>query len=154
LAPAKSIDGASASTVRSMFSAWPCVTHAPFWNARTKMSWALPACCSNVAQGTRAAPASEPPVTSETPAFWLGSMPAAGSSLTWAPFDGSPMNAADAAEAAASTSTIVTAATRADGEAFMRDPPAGRRFRSRRESCGEPMHGLRRGPNALVRRRP
>ena len=67
--PAKSIDGASASTLRSMLSGGPCVTHEVPLNARTKISCAPPACCSNVAHGTRGPPASEPPATSETPAF-------------------------------------------------------------------------------------
>ena len=72
-----------------MFSDGPWVTHCPFLNARTKMRWASPAFCSKVAHGTRGPPAaSEPPTTSETPAFWLGSMPAAGSLLTCEPSDG------------------------------------------------------------------
>src|SRR5690349_17535333 len=41
-APAKSIDGASASTLRSMFSDGPCVTHCPFLKARTKICCELP----------------------------------------------------------------------------------------------------------------
>src|SRR5437764_8517867 len=38
-APAKSIDGASASTVGSMLSdaGEPCVTHAPVWDARERL---------------------------------------------------------------------------------------------------------------------
>src|SRR5881396_3952642 len=54
-APAKSIDGASASTAGSMLSdaGNPCVTQAPFLNARTKICCPPPATlCSNVAHGT------------------------------------------------------------------------------------------------------
>src|SRR5262249_27611339 len=50
-APAKSIDGASASSVGSMFSEAgnPCVTQAPFLNARTKICCSLSTTfCSNV----------------------------------------------------------------------------------------------------------
>src|SRR5262245_61381034 len=70
-APAKSIDGASASTVGSMFkdAGEPCVTHAPFLKARTKICWDLPSFCSNVAHGTALFPATTvPPATSTRPA--------------------------------------------------------------------------------------
>src|SRR3954447_15131960 len=84
--PAKSIEGASASLLRSMLSDWPCVLHTPFLNARTKICCSPLVFCSNPAHGTRMPPAArEPPTTSETPASSLGSMPAATSSLTWAP---------------------------------------------------------------------
>ena len=67
-APAKSIDGASASTFGVMFSDSPWVTHWPFLNARTKICCELPDFCSNVAHGTRGpSAASEPPTTSDTP---------------------------------------------------------------------------------------
>src|SRR3954451_19725078 len=69
-APAKSIDGASATTPGSMFSDGPCVTHWPFLKARTKICCVSPDFCSKVAHGTRGPPASsDPPTTSETPAF-------------------------------------------------------------------------------------
>src|SRR5690242_14807597 len=68
-APAKSIDGDSASTSGLMLSDRPCVTHWPFLNARTKICCELPDFCSNVAHGTRGPPAaSEPPTTSDSPA--------------------------------------------------------------------------------------
>src|SRR4051812_36276992 len=62
-APAKSIDGASALTLRSMFRDGPWVTHLPPLNARTKICCASPGpvSCSNVAQGTRAPPAAREP---------------------------------------------------------------------------------------------
>ena len=50
--PAKSIDGASASTVGSMFSEPPWVIQAPFLNARTKICCEEPVFCSNAAHGT------------------------------------------------------------------------------------------------------
>ena len=94
-APAKSIDGASASAFGSMFRDLPWVTHWPFLNARTKICCELPDCCSNVPQGTRGPlRASEPPTTSDTPAFWLGSIPLAGSLLTCEPSAGRPMTVA------------------------------------------------------------
>src|SRR5438034_204029 len=70
-APAKSIDGASASTVGSMLSdaGEPWVTHAPFLKARTNICWESPSFCSNVAQGTWTLPATTvPPATSTRPA--------------------------------------------------------------------------------------
>ena len=76
---------------------------APFLNARTKICWELPTVCSNVAHGTRAAPASEPPAMSERPAFWVGSMPAVGSLLTCCPLPGSPSRSAAAVAPAART---------------------------------------------------
>ena len=45
-APAKSIEGASASWLAWMFSDWPCVCHAPFLNARTKICCDEPIFCS------------------------------------------------------------------------------------------------------------
>src|SRR5207247_1700923 len=101
-APAKSIDGASASTVGSMLSdaGEPWVTHAPFLKARTKICWESPSFCSNVAQGTWTLPATTvPPATSTRPASSFGSIEFAASSLTWAPFDGSDTKAADAGDA-------------------------------------------------------
>src|SRR5439155_8914552 len=101
-APAKSIDGASASTSASMLSdaGDPCVTQAPFLKARTKICCDLPVFCSNVAHGTCTLPATTvPPATSTRPASWFGSIPFAGSSFTWAPFDGSDTRAADAGDA-------------------------------------------------------
>src|SRR5213596_4259319 len=69
-APAKSIDGASASTVGAMLSdaGEPWVTHWPFLKARTKICCDRPSFCSNVAHGTGTSPAViAPPTTSETP---------------------------------------------------------------------------------------
>src|SRR5256885_12886327 len=70
---AKSIDGASASWVWSMLSdaGEPCVTHAPFLKARTKICCAPSrSFCSKVAHGTVTLPAvTAPPTTSEAPAF-------------------------------------------------------------------------------------
>src|SRR5436309_467619 len=62
-APAKSIDGASASTVGSMLSdaGEPCVTQAPFLKARTKICCELPSRCSKVAHGTWTLPATTVP---------------------------------------------------------------------------------------------
>src|SRR5919199_6075492 len=95
--PAKSIDGASASWLDWMFSDWPCVTHRPFLKARTKICCDAPVFCSNAAHGTFGVPGtSEPPTTSESPASWFGSMPTAGSSLTWLPSAGRPTTAAGA----------------------------------------------------------
>src|SRR5438094_6522264 len=50
--PAKSIEGASARTEGLMLRDCPWVVHAPFLKARTKMCWAPPTLCSNVAHGT------------------------------------------------------------------------------------------------------
>src|SRR4051794_36699945 len=94
-APAKSIDGASASWWGSMFSeaGEPCVTHCPPLKARTKICCSAPGSfCSKVAQGTRTPPgASEPPTTSEAPA--------SPDSLTWPP-GGRPRREAGALAAA------------------------------------------------------
>src|SRR5205814_7934600 len=82
-APAKSIDGASASTVGSMLSdaGEPCVTQAPFLKARTKICCELPSRCSKVAHGTWTLPATTvPPATSTRPASWFGSIEFGGSS--------------------------------------------------------------------------
>src|SRR5262245_34772700 len=95
--PAKSIDGASASTFVSMFSdaGNPCVTQAPFLNARTNICCDSPVFCSKVAQGTWTFPATTvPPVTSETPASWFGSIEFTGSLFTCAPLAGSGTKAA------------------------------------------------------------
>src|SRR5258706_10014588 len=115
-APAKSIEGALASSAGSRLSdaGDPCVAQAPFLNARTKICCSPSATfCSNVAHGTSTLPAvSAPPVTSDTPASWLGSIEFAGSSLTGAPLAGSGRNPACAGEtgvialAAASTASI------------------------------------------------
>ncbi len=114
-APAKSIDGPSASTVGSTLSdaGNPCVTHAPFLNARTKMCCSPSAIlCSNVAHGTAGLPAvSAPPTTSETPASFVGSIEFAGSSLTCAPVAGRGRNAARAGGVATSAPAAVSAAT-------------------------------------------
>src|SRR5437773_5124685 len=114
-APAKSIDGASASTVGSMLSdaGNPCVTQAPFLNARTKICCSPPATfCSNVAHGTWTLPAvTAPPTTSETPASSLGSIEWAGSSLTCAPVAGSGRNAARAGGVATNALAAASAAT-------------------------------------------
>ena len=55
LVPAKSMDGASASLLWSMFSeaGLPSVMNLPFLSARTKICCELPDFCSNVAQGMR-----------------------------------------------------------------------------------------------------
>ena len=174
-APAKSIDGASASTVLSMLRAGPCVTHCPFLKARTKMSCALPDLCSNVAHGSRAAPAREPPVTSDTPALWAGSIPAAGSALTWVPFAGRATNAAYPVAAAPRTAAAATAATRTEGKRliggllscgcgvrsrecgpsarmYVRPPPPGRRGAAplrRRSGAGRGLPSAER-PGALA----
>src|SRR5437867_5821962 len=104
--PAKSIDGASASWVGSMLSdaGEPCVTHAPFLNARTKICCSPPATfCSKVAHGTGTLPAvTAPPATSETPASWFGSIALARSLFTCEPLAGSGRKAARAAGAASS----------------------------------------------------
>src|SRR5438093_7849420 len=68
-APAKSIDGASASAVGSMLSdaGKPWVTQAPFLKARTKICWLSRLFCSKVAHGTLTLPAVRvTPGTSET----------------------------------------------------------------------------------------
>ncbi len=111
-APAKSIDGASASS-SSMLSDAPCVTQAPFLNARTKICCSRSAAfCSNVAHGTGTLPAVRaPPVTSETPASWRGSIEFVGSSLTCAPDAGSGRNAARAGGVAAKVPAAVSAAS-------------------------------------------
>ena len=113
-APAKSIDGASASWVGSMLSdaGDPWVTQAPFLNARTKMCCSPGATfCSNVAHGTWTLPAmTAPPVTSETPASWLGSIASARSSFTCEPLAGSGRKAARAAGAASNTAAAARAA--------------------------------------------
>src|SRR5438034_3994055 len=121
-APAKSIDGASASTVGSMLSdaGEPCVTHAPFLKARTKICWESPIFCSNVAQGTWTLPATTvPPATSTRPASCFGSMEFAASSLTWAPLDGSDTKAADAVDASIPASIV--ARPRVRSLRFIRD---------------------------------
>src|SRR6058998_2647626 len=107
-APAKSIDGASASAVGSMLSdaGKPWVTQAPFLNARTKICWLSRLFCSNVAHGTWTLPAvSVPPATSETPASWFGSIALATSLFTCEPLAGSGRKAARAAGPANSTPT-------------------------------------------------
>src|SRR5439155_12043973 len=107
-APAKSIDGASASAVGSMLSdaGKPWVTQAPFLNARTKICWLSRLFCSNVAHGTWTLPAvSVPPATSETPASWFGSIALATSLFTCEPLAGSGRKAARAAGPASSTPT-------------------------------------------------
>jgi hypothetical protein len=114
-APAKSIDGASATTVGSRLSEAgnPCVTHAPPLKARTKICRDEPLFCSNAAHGTCRLPATTvPPWTSETPASWLGSMPFAGSLLTCEPSAGRPTNAAAAVPARTSVAAVATAASR------------------------------------------
>ena len=62
-APAKSIDGASATTVGSRLSEAgnPCVTHAPPLKARTKICCDEPLFCSNAAHGTCKLPATTVP---------------------------------------------------------------------------------------------
>src|SRR4029077_13174636 len=70
LAPAKSIEGASASLARSMFSDGPRGFHPPPANRRTELCWLALCFCSNVAHGTLIPPVSEPPTTSDTPASW------------------------------------------------------------------------------------
>src|SRR6266481_430510 len=114
-APAKSIDGASASSVWSMLSdaGNPCVTQAPFLNARTKICCSPSATfCSNVAHGTSSLPAvTAPPATSATPASWFGSIALAGSSLTCAPVAGSGRNAARAGGVATNALAAASAAT-------------------------------------------
>src|SRR5262249_20125512 len=120
--PAKSIDGASASFVGSMLSdaGNPCVTQAPFLNARTKICCALPTFCSNVAHGTSSLPAvTAPPVTSETPASWLGSIELAGSSFTCEPSDGSGARAACAGARKARAPATSAVAARVHGASFM-----------------------------------
>ena len=115
-APAKSMAGSSACFVGSMLSdaGEPCVTQAPFLNARTKICCASPVFCSNVAHGTRSPPAARlPPTTSEMPASWCGSMPFAGSLLTCPPAAGSDWNAAKALDA--STSAVKAAPSAASG---------------------------------------
>src|SRR5881409_258157 len=107
-APAKSIDGASASAVESMLrdAGKPWVTQVPFLKARTKICWLSPLFCSNVAHGTGTLPAvTAPPATSETPASWFGSIPLARSSFTCEPFAGSGRKPACATEAANSVPT-------------------------------------------------
>src|SRR5436309_413850 len=123
-APAKSIDGASASTVGSMLSdsGEPCVTHAPFLKARTKICWESPIFCSNVAQGTWTLPATKvPPATSTRPASCFRSMEFAASSLTWAPLDGSDTKAADAGGAETSVPPSIVARPRVQSVRFIRD---------------------------------
>src|SRR5438132_10242051 len=107
-APAKSIDGDSASAVGSTLrdAGKPWVTQAPFLKARTKICWLSPVFCSNVAHGTWTLPAvSVPPATSETPAFWFGSIALATSLFTCEPLAGSGRKAARAAGPASSTPT-------------------------------------------------
>src|SRR5437016_12156934 len=122
-APAKSIDGASASSVWSMLSdaGNPCVTQAPFLNARTKICCSPSATfCSNVAHGTSSLPAvTAPPATSETPASWFGSIALARSLFTCEPLAGSGRKAARAAGAAS------TAARAARPPIVRRRRPAG-----------------------------
>src|SRR6266481_6260004 len=107
--PAKSIDGASATCRGSMLSdaGEPWVTQAPFLKARTKISCHGPSFCSNVAQGTCLLPATTVP-----PASSSGSIVFAGSSLTWAPLDGSDTKAADRGDARASVPASVVARPR------------------------------------------
>src|SRR6058998_204601 len=124
--PAKSIDGASASWVGSMLSdaGEPCVTHAPFLNARTKICWESPIFCSNVAQGTWTLPATTvPPATSTRPASCFGSMEFAASSLTWAPLDGSDTKAADAGGAETTVPPSIVARPRVQSVRFITRPP-------------------------------
>src|SRR5438552_2728106 len=106
-APAKSIDGASASSVGSMLSdaGDACVTQAPFLNARTKICCSPSATfCSNVAYGTGTFPAvTAPPATSETPASWFGSIALARSLFTCEPLAGSGRKPARVAGATSST---------------------------------------------------
>src|SRR5580765_3815982 len=123
-APAKSIDGASASTPGAMLSdaGDPCVTHAPFLKARTKICWESPSFCSNVAHGTAGFPATTvPPAASTRPASWPGSIWFAGSSFTWAPLAGSDTKAADAGEGRAPASIV--ARPRAQMVRFIERPP-------------------------------
>src|SRR5436309_3674981 len=105
-APAKSIDGASASAVGSMLSdaGKPWVTQAPFLKARTKICWLSRLFCSKVAHGTWTLPAvTAPPATSETPASWFGSIALARSLFTCEPLAGSGRKPARVAGAASST---------------------------------------------------
>jgi hypothetical protein len=121
-APAKSMVGASASTLLSMLSdaGEPWVRHWPSLNARTKICCSPAVFCSKVAHGTRAPPAaSDPPTTSDRPASRCGSMPATGSSLTCCP-GGSPGRAAGA-EAAASPKDAIAAAVTAAPRREMRE---------------------------------
>src|SRR5262249_48501546 len=121
--PAKSIEGASASFVGSMLSdaGNPCVTQAPFLNARTKICCALPTFCSNVAHGTSSLPAvTAPAVTSETPASWLGAIELAGSSFTCEPADGRGARAACAGARRARAPAMSAVAARVHGAGFMR----------------------------------
>src|SRR6185436_15241684 len=123
--PAKSIEGASASWFAWMLSDWPWVTQRPFLKARTKICCEGPVFCSNAAHGTFGAPGTrEPPTTSDTPASWLGSMPTAGSSLTWVPSAGRPTTAADAVPANASTTTRTAGARRRRWNSRDMKPPA------------------------------
>src|SRR4051794_34824598 len=125
--PAKSIDGASACWLGWMLSDCPCVTQRPFLNARTKICCEAPVFCSNVAHGTFGAPGtSEPPTTSETPASWLGSMPTAGSLLTWLPSAGRPTTAADAVPVIASRAKRTAGATRRRRNCRVMEPPGER----------------------------
>src|SRR3954471_300564 len=123
--PAKSIDGASACWLDWMLSDCPCVTQRPFLNARTKICCEAPVFCSNVAHGRFGAPGtSEPPTTSETPASWLGSMPTAGSLLTWLPSAGRPTTAADAVHVSASRAKRTAGATRRRRNCRVMEPPS------------------------------
>src|SRR5581483_6181488 len=131
-APAKSIDGASASTVGSMFkdAGEPCVTHAPFLKARTKTCCDLPTFCSNVAHGTALLPATTvPPATSTRPALWFGSMAFAASSFTGAALDGSDTNAADTGRAESVPASIVVIPSPRSARFISRPPvPSGPRM--------------------------
>src|SRR5437867_672925 len=121
-APAKSIDGASASAVGSMLSdaGKPWVTQAPFLKARTKICCESAIFCSNVAQGIWTLPATTvPPATSTRPASCFGSMEFVASSLTCAPFDGSDTKAADAGDASIPASIV--ARPRVRSLRFIRD---------------------------------
>src|SRR5262245_33650664 len=123
-APAKSIDGASASTPGAMLSdaGDPCVTQAPFLKARTKICWESPSFCSNVAQGTAGFPATTvPPAASTRPASWSGSIWFAGSSFTWPPLAGRDRKAADAGEDRPPASRV--ARPRAQMVRFIERPP-------------------------------
>src|SRR5438094_2241981 len=122
-APAKSIDGASASTVGSMLSdaGEPWVTHWPFLKARTKICCDRPTFCSNVAQGTALLPATTvPPAASTRPASWLGSIILAGSSFSWPP---RARRAPDAAQVAASTPASSVTRRRMRNPGLISGPP-------------------------------
>src|SRR3954449_4931141 len=125
--PAKSIDGASASWLAWMLSDWPSVTQRPFLKARTLICCDGPVFCSNAAHGTFGVPGtSEPLTTSESPASWFGSMPTAGSLLTWLPSAGRPTTAADAVPVIASRAKRTAGATRRRRNCRVMEPPGER----------------------------